>query len=415
MEISKELFAKSCKLIPGGVHSPVRSFKGLHQTPLFVHHAKGAYIYDEDKKSYIDFCMSFGPLILGHAHKKVSEDITHAISKGWSYGACEKYSLELASFIVDNISFIEQIRFMNSGTEAVMTAIRLSRGITGKDKIIKFDGCYHGHSDSLLIASGSGLVTDDRTASSAGIPDGVKNDTLVLELGNLELVKQVLEKYHKEVAAIIIEPIPANFGLLPQKADFLKGLRQLATEYNTLLIFDEVISGFRMGFGGMAQQLSITPDLVTYGKIIGGGMPVGAVAGLQKFMKHLAPQGDVYQAGTLSANPLAMVAGLSTLQELTADHYQTLEQNTQNIVGLFKDWLQNSPEAKSWSNYEVINKGSLFWIKSDGQGTKFADFYQLLLQKGIYLAPHAFEVGFCSLAHNEAVQEELKERLWKTN
>lgn len=416
---SNELFEKSKKLVPGGVHSPVRSFKGLHTTPRFINRGKGAKIWDEEGKDYIDFCMSFGPLILGHQDPVVKEAIIKALDNGWTFGACEKYSLELAEFIVNKICFIEQIRFVNSGTEAVMTAVRLARGITGRSKIIKFNGCYHGHLDAMLIKAGSGLA-GTAEASSKGVTEKQAGDTLICELGDLEEVKQVFERFPNEIAAIFIEPLPANNGLLIQDENYLKGLRELCTKYGALLVFDEVISGFRIAFGGMACKTGIHPDLVTYGKIIGGGMPVGAVAGPKKYMEYLAPVGPVYQAGTLSGNPVAMIAGLTSLKKLTPGAYEKLESNTKNVVKIFGDWMK----ANGFEDYQTIQYGSLFWPISThdkltnitqlpkNMNERFYKLFEIFLNKGIYLAPNAYEVGFGSLAHDEKIQEELKQRLW---
>lgn len=416
-----ELFDRSKQLVPGGVHSPVRSFKGLHTTPRFMAKAKGAKIWDVDGKDYIDFCMSFGPLILGHQDPDVRNALEAQLQKGWSYGACEPYSLELAEFLLERLPHVEQIRFVNSGTEAVMTAVRLARGASGRKKIVKFNGCYHGHLDALLIKAGSGLA-GTAEASSGGVPESIASDTLILELGDLEGVREVFKRYPEEIALIAVEPLPANNGLLPQTQEFLQGLRDIATEYGAFLLFDEVISGFRMAFGGMAQLTGIVPDMVCYGKIIGGGLPVGAVAASKKIMENLAPVGSVYQAGTLSANPLAMVGGLESLKKLTPSAYETLEKNTKNIVSLFEKWFREYDGGR-FSHLKMISRGSLFWIHpgelpsnasqiSPQLARDFKVLFEILLNKGIYLAPNAYEVGFVSLAHNEKTQEELKERLW---
>ena len=403
-----ELFTLSKKLVPGGVHSPVRSFKGLHCTPRFIKRAEGAFIYDVENKDYIDFCMSFGPLILGHRNPKVEKVLHEGLERGWSYGACEPYSLELAEFLLSKIPHIEQLRFVNSGTEAVMTALRLARGATGKNKIIKFNGCYHGHVDSMLIKAGSGLA-GTATASSAGVPEGVANDTLILELGDTEGLIKCFEDHKNQIAAIIVEPLPANNGLLIQTVEFLKFLREISTNNSALLIFDEVISGFRVGFTGMAGKTGINPDIVTYGKIIGGGLPVGALGASKKIMEHLSPVGNVYQAGTLSANPLAMVGGLATLKELTSETYEIIESQTKKIVELFTAWLKNYNKGQ-FEKFHVVQYSSLFWVTSNTP-EKFNDLYQVLLDKGIYLAPNAYEVGFVSLAHTDDVIQELKKRL----
>ena len=416
---SEQLFEKSLKYVPGGVHSPVRSFKGLHTTPRFIKSAKGAYITDEDNKTYVDFCMSFGPMILGHQDQEVKEAITRALDNGWTYGACEKYSLELAEFIVNKISFIEQIRFTSSGTEAVMTAVRLARGYTGKNKIVKFNGCYHGHLDAMLIKAGSGLA-GTAEASTKGVTAEMASNTLICELGDLNSVKEIFETHGNDIAAIFIEPLPANNGLLVQDLAFLQGLRDICTKYNSLLVFDEVISGFRIGFGGMGEETGIHPDIVTYGKIIGGGMPVGAIAAKREIMEFLAPLGPVYQAGTLSGNPVAMTAGLTTLKKLTPAAYATMETQTKKIAALFKEW----GSANGFSDYNVLTKGSLFWaVPSNEKFTNikhipsnlnesFHDLFKVFLNKGIYLAPNAWEVGFVSLAHDDKVIEDIKNKLW---
>lgn len=417
---SEQLFEKSLKYVPGGVHSPVRSFKGLHTTPRFMNRSYGPYIYDEEGNKYIDFCMSFGPLILGHRNEEVETKIKESLERGWTYGACEKYSLDLAEYIVENIPFIDQIRFVNSGTEAVMTALRLARGYTGKDKIIKFNGCYHGHSDSMLIKSGSGLA-GTAEASSNGVTSETAKDTLICELGDISKVKDIFNDHKNNIAGLIIEPLPANFGLLPQAKEFIQQLRELCTENNSLLIFDEVISGFRTSFTGMAGDLDIIPDMVTYGKIIGGGMPVGAVAAKRNIMEKLAPIGDVYQAGTLSANPVAMVAGLATLKQLTPEFYKKVNTYGKNIAGILNEWLQ----ANDYADYQVVDYKTLFWLVPTADQiisptqipanltTRFYTLFEKLLNKGIYLSPNAFEVGFVSSAHDENIQEQLKELLWK--
>lgn len=410
----ERLFELSKKMVPGGVHSPVRSFKGLKCTPRFFEKADGAYITDTEGTNYIDFCMSFGPLILGHCDRDVLDELKKGLTRGWSYGACEPYSLDLAALITESIPFIDQIRFVNSGTEAVMTALRIARGYTQKNKIIKFNGCYHGHTDSMLIKAGSGLAGTSET-SSKGVPPSVASDTLILELGDRAGVEACFRDHKGEIAAIIIEPLPANNGLLIQEESFLKFLREITTKNDSLLIFDEVISGFRIGFGGMAEKVGITPDIVTYGKIIGGGLPVGAVAAKEKIMQVLAPVGGVYQAGTLSANPLAMVGGLATLSKLTKENFARIDNFAQKIYALLGRWLQDY-EGGIFSNYELISYSSLFWLvpKNKNIGEKFPELFDTLLKKGIYLSPNAYEVGFISLAHNEKVIAELEKRLWGT-
>ena len=403
MSYSEKLFECSKKVVPGGVHSPVRSFSSLPQTPIFFKKGKGAKIYDMEGRDFIDFCMSFGPLILGHADSDVCKAITAQSEKGWSYGTCEPWSLDLATFMVEKISFIEQVRFVNSGTEAVMTALRLARGHTGRDKIVKFSGCYHGHTDSMLIRAGSG-VAEQAEASSAGIPNGISQDTLVLELGDRQGLEDAFNRYPEEIAAVIIEPLPANNGLLVQNKEFLQHLRIITQNYSSLLIFDEVISGFRLGFEGMAGSTKIIPDLITYGKIIGGGLPVGAIAGKRSIMELLSPLGNIYQAGTLSANPLAMVAGLATIKKLTPDFYKRLNYFSQAIVELLQERL-----SKHYSELKIIRKGSLFWFSLNSN--KFPSLFECLLSKGIYIAPSPHEVGFISSAHNEVILQDLERRL----
>jgi len=421
MNSTPTLFARSTAIVPGGVHSPVRSFKGLDMTPKFFTKGQGAYLYDTEGENYIDFCMSFGPLMLGHQDPQVKASLSKALERGWTFGTCEPYSLELAEYLVEKINFIEQIRFVNSGTEAVMTALRLARGATHRNKIIKFNGCYHGHTDAMLIKAGSGLAGTAQ-ASSAGIPEGIAKDTLILELGDKASVQQCFAHSGEDIAAIIIEPLPANNGLLKQDYEFLKFLRKITKENGALLIFDEVITGFRIGFGGVASKAGITPDLVTYGKIIGGGLPVGAIAGPKKLMQYLAPIGDVYQAGTLSANPLAMVAGLETLKQLTDETYAKIEQYSASLSEIFNKWFHEWNNGE-FNNYKIISESSLFWIVPTDTATNvneipktltedFRPLFATLLDKGIYLSPNAYEVGFVSLAHDETVLKDLTERLW---
>lgn len=409
----QELFNRSNKVTPGGVHSPVRAFKGLDQAPIFFKSGDAAYLKDQNEKTYIDLCSSFGPLILGHRDRDVQKSIEEIVDKAWSFGTPEAYSLELAEWIVGEIPWIDKIRFVNSGTEAVMTALRLAKGFTKKDKILKFDGCYHGHVDSMLVASGSGLAgTAD--ATSAGISKAVAEETLVAKLDDEKQVQEIFEREGKNIAAIIIEPLPANYGLLPQRKEFLRFLREISKEYGALLIFDEVISGFRVAIGGMAELTDITPDLVTYGKIIGGGFPVGAFAGSSKIMDLMAPAGPVYQAGTLSGNPICMVAGLRTLQKIKED--KIIEKVNSNC----KKFAQNINAAfeKESIPMQCIQEASLFFITGktsspirnidqlpSDHAEVFKSIYPKLLENGIYLAPAAYEVGFFSAAIDEKLRE----------
>ncbi len=419
---NSELFEKTKQVTPGGVHSPVRSFKGLDEDPRFIKEAHGTIITDEEGKEYIDYCMSFGPLILGHSHPQVKEKIIESVHRGWSFGACEKYSYDLAKFITDRLDFVDQIRFVNSGTEAVMTALRLCRGVTGKSKIIKFNGCYHGHVDSMLIKAGSGLAGTSE-ASSSGITPNCAADTLIIELNDIEQLKKCFADQN-DIAGVIIEPLPANNGLLPQELNYLKEVAALTKNNDALLIFDEVISGFRVAFGGMAEITGIIPDIVTYGKIIGGGMPVGAIGAKKNIMENLAPIGNVYQAGTLSANPVAMCAGLETLKIIAHEgFYECLEVQNNKNRDIFLKWFKEYNEGE-FQDYEMVNYQSLFWvvptsnkIQQIGEipGTLFERFNPLqkvLLAKGVYFSPNPYEVGFMSVAHDDKILGRLEEQLW---
>lgn len=405
MSRSAELYARAMRVTPGGVHSPVRSFQSVGGDPLFIRSARGATLRDVDDREYTDYCMAFGPLIFGHGDPDIMAAVQNALSRGWSYGTAEESSLALAELITANIPWVEQIRFVNSGTEAVMSALRLARGASGRARIIKFAGCYHGHADSMLIRAGSGLA-ENTVSDSAGITPGTAADTLVAELDDIASVEKLLNKFPDEVAAVIIEPLPANFGLLPQSDEFLRQLRALCTQHGAILIFDEVISGFRLTFGGYAERCGVEPDLVTYGKILGGGFPVGAYAGRTEFMQQIAPQGPVYQAGTLSANPVAMAAGLANLEKLLAsDTYTHLE----TLGTQLEKALEDNTEVG------LQRVGSLFWLcpaitsstlplrsaaqMPAGAASSFGKFFHHLLDAGIYLAPSGHEVGFLSTAH----------------
>jgi len=366
---------------------------------------------DVDGNTFVDYCMAFGPLIFGHADSDVKTAVSEALERGWSYGAAESVSLELAEIIVGNIAWIDSVRFVNSGTEAVMTAIRLARAATGRDKILKFDGCYHGHSDAMLIRAGSGLAGETRPAS-AGVPDSIRNDTLIAPLADIQAVESIFESQGGAIAAVIIEPVPANYGLLPQTSEFLHRLAELCRETRTLLIFDEVITGFRLSFGGFAEVSGIQPDIVIWGKIIGGGFPVGAVAAKQELMEQIAPAGPVYQAGTLSANPVAMTAGLTTLRKLLeSNYYEWLEALGHRLV----------TATMEITDLSVQRCGSIFWLiptrepnqaRSPNQipgdiETRYAGMFHHLLNAGIYLPPSPYEVGFLSTAHSESHIEDL--------
>jgi glutamate-1-semialdehyde 2,1-aminomutase len=403
---SKRLFEESSTLVPGGVNSPVRAFKSVGGTPLFFAKGKGAAVWDEDGNQFIDFCNSWGPLIHGHANEYVENKIIQTLKNGSSFGAPTRLESELAKLIKTNIPFIDKLRFVSSGTEAVMSALRLARGYTGKSKILKFEGCYHGHVDAMLVQAGSGLITLG-TSSSAGVPQAVAHDTLVLPLNNEELLKNTFELHSHEMAAVIIEPVPANNGLLLQDLSFLQTLRGLCWKYKVLLIFDEVISGFRVAFGGASELYGIQPDIVTYGKIIGGGLPVGAYGASNEIMASVSPEGPVYQAGTLSGNPVAMAAGIAQLELcLAPDFYRTLEAKTRGFV----ERVNAYATVKNY-DFELVSLASIFWLSFNGKKsiyradeispdmTSFNILHDYLLHHGVYLGPSGYEVGFISSAH----------------
>lgn len=410
--ISNKLFEESKNYFPGGVNSPVRAFKSVGGTPLFIKRGDGAYIWDEDGNKFIDFCCSWGPLILGHNDSFVFDSIVETLKNGSSFGAPTRKENELASFILERIPFIDKLRFVSSGTEAVMSAIRLARGYTGKNKIVKFDGCYHGHVDALLVNAGSGLATFG-TSSSAGIPEVFAQETLVLPLNDLKSLKSCFESYSGDIACVIIEPIPANNGLLLQDNSFLNGLRALCTEFNILLIFDEVISGFRVAFGGASELYGIYPDIVTYGKIIGGGLPVGAYGARKEIMQYVSPDGPVYQAGTLSGNPVAMAAGLAQLKQCSQEgFYREMATKTTDFV----DSVNKFCEANNYP-LELVSIGSIFWFSFNGKKrilsssqidsdmTYFNKLHRNLLNSGVYLGPSGYEVGFVSHSHSKEILE----------
>ena len=406
--ISNELFQESKNYFPGGVNSPVRAFKSVGGTPLFIKKGEGPYIWDEDGNKFIDFCCSWGPLILGHNHPEVFNSIVETLKNGSSFGAPTRKENELASFILERIPFIDKLRFVSSGTEAVMSAIRLARGYTGKNKIVKFDGCYHGHVDALLVNAGSGLATFG-TSSSAGVPEAFAQETLVLPLNDIEALKSCFESYGGDIACVIIEPIPANNGLLLQDNSFLNGLRALCNEFNILLIFDEVISGFRVAFGGASELYGIYPDIVTYGKIIGGGLSVGAYGARKEIMQCVSPDGPVYQAGTLSGNPVAMAAGLAQLKDCSKDNfYRELASKTTEFIEDINTFC-----AENSYPLELVSIGSIFWFSFNGKKrilsssqidpdmNSFNKLHHYLLNQGVYLGPSGYEVGFISSKHDK--------------
>jgi glutamate-1-semialdehyde 2,1-aminomutase len=407
--IHAALHARSLKVAPGGVHSPVRSFRNMGVGPLYFKAASGAYLEDVTGARYVDFCQSFGPLILGHRDPDVEKEVLEMVKTAWTFGAPEPYSLELAEWITARLPWVQKLRFVSSGTEAVMSTLRVARAATGREKVLKFEGCYHGHSDSLLVKAGSGLAGES-AASSAGISAAMAEQTLVVPLDDEAALEQVFEMHGPEIACVVIEPLPANYGLLPQRQEFLETVAALARAHGSLLFFDEVISGFRTGIGGMAGITGITPDLVTFGKIVGGGFPVGCYGGRADLMDLVAPVGPVYQAGTLSANPVGMRAGLATLQKCEKQEvWQELEERMQAFAAAITEGLEGT-------TFSLTHYGSLFWLHPRAAqgfrsvanlpqdlGARFAPLFRAALARGIYLPPNGYEVGFLSLAHTPEI------------
>jgi glutamate-1-semialdehyde 2,1-aminomutase len=416
---SEAWFERAKKVTPGGVNSPVRAFGSVGGTPLVIRSAAGAVVTDSDGRDYLDFVGSWGPLILGHAHPKIVAAVEAACRRGMSYGAPCQPEIELAEEVVAAYPAIEQVRFVSSGTEAVMSAVRLARGATGRDLVVKFSGCYHGHVDYLLVAAGSGLATFGQP-SSQGVPAELAALTRVLPLDDTAAAEKLFAAEGGRIAAVIIEPVPANNGLLLQRPEFLKTLRTLCTQHGALLIFDEVISGFRLAPGGAASHYGIKPDLATFGKVIGGGMPVGAFGGSRKLMQHLSPEGGVYQAGTLSGNPVAMTAGLTTLRVLQKeDGWKRLE-----ALGAYLEQRVTSVLEEAPLDATLVRLGSMFWIAwntreaprsaealAANAAQTYAGIFHSLLDQGIALAPSAFEIAFLSLAHTRRDIDRLAEGL----
>lgn len=409
MTDSTALFSRAQSFIPGGVNSPVRAFKGVGGTPVFIQKAQGAYIYDTDGKQYVDYVGSWGPMILGHNHPSILNAVLKAAENGLSFGAPTPSEIDLAELVCNIIPSIEMVRMVSSGTEATMTAIRLARGYTCRDKILKFEGCYHGHSDSLLVKAGSGALTLGQP-SSPGVPEDFAKYTLTAEYNNLDSVKALFEQYPDSISCVIIEPVAGNMNCVPPKSGFLQGIRELCDKYGALFIIDEVMTGFRVALAGAQSYYNVTPDLTTLGKVIGGGMPVGAVGGKKAIMEYLAPTGPVYQAGTLSGNPIAMAAGLACLNELkkTGNEQQLAIKTEKLCLGL------KSLAEKHHVPFVVNYVGGMFGIffteqqeitsyaevmKCDTE--KFKIFFHKMLEQGVYLAPSAFEAGFMSLAHTD--------------
>lgn len=410
MTQSDILFEQSRDRIPGGVNSPVRAYRSVGRNPVFIKKAKGSHIFDEDGNEYIDYVCSWGPGILGHAYPSVIETVKNACDDGLTFGAPTRKELEIAQLIYELMPSMEMSRMVSSGTEAVMSAIRVARGYTGKDYIIKFRGCYHGHSDGLLVKAGSGVLMQ-AVPDSAGVPKGYTQYTLIAEYNNEDSVKQLFEQYKDKIAAIVVEPVAANMGVVPPKDGFLQFLRDITKKNESLLIFDEVITGFRLSLGGAQQYYGVTPDLTTLGKIVGGGMPVGAYGGRKEIMECVAPVGNVYQAGTLSGNPIAMTAGLETLK-LLRDHpeiYQKIETSTKTLADTYRavlgDQVCVNQIGSLMSVFFTPEKVVDFGTAQTSDTKKYAQYFCFMLEHGINLAPSQFEAMFISAAHSE---EDLK-------
>jgi glutamate-1-semialdehyde 2,1-aminomutase len=416
---SQELYERACRVIPGGVNSPVRAFKAVGGTPLFIQRGSGQHLVDADGRTYLDLVGSWGALILGHSHPEVVSAIVEASRSGTTYGAPCVAEVELAERIVASYPGLEQVRFVSSGTEAVMSAIRVARAFTGRDLIVKFSGCYHGHADHLLVAAGSGLATFG-TPSSAGVPEAFTACTRVLPLDDDAAVEELFAREGARIAAVIIEPVPANHGLLLQRREFLQKLRDVTRRHGALLIFDEVISGFRLARGGVAERVGIVPDLATFGKVIGGGMPVGGFGGGRHIMQRLAPLGDTYQAGTLSGNPVAMASGITTLDILIRESgWERLEQIGAQVERSLSPVLAAAPFP-----IHFVRAGSLFWMsfhETEAPRTaasmsakaveRYGALFHAMLDRGVYLPPSAYEACFLSLAHTSADVEQLTRAL----
>ena len=417
MGLSEKLFDRAVKVIPGGVNSPVRAYGAIGIAPRFIDRADGCHIYDIDGKEYVDYIDSWGPMILGHNFPEVKESVLKACEKGLSFGCATAIEVEMAEFICDHIPHVDMVRMVNSGTEAVMSAVRVARGFTGKNKIIKFAGCYHGHSDAMLVSAGSGVMTSG-VPDSAGVPKGCTEDTMTAVYNDLDSVRALMEQADGQTAAVIVEAVGANMGVVPPKKGFLEGLRKLCDEYGALLIFDEVITGFRLAFGGAAEYFGVTPDLVTYGKIIGAGMPVGAYGGRREIMELVSPVGKVYQAGTLSGNPIAMAAGLTQLKYLYEHQeiYKDLEEKGKRLYGGMEKILaeKNLP----YHINHVSSLGSLFFTEQEvvdytsakSSDTKaFSEYFKGMLAQGIHMAPSQFEAMFLSVAHTDEIIDQTLE------
>lgn len=405
---SQSLYRESLKYMPGGVNSPVRAYKAVGGNPVFIQRGSGSKIYDVDGNEYVDYVCSWGPLILGHAHPEVVASLNEQISSGTSYGAPTELELEMARIITDAFPSIEIVRMVNSGTEATMSAIRLARGYTGRDKIVKFEGCYHGHGDSFLIKAGSGALTFG-VPTSPGVPEEIAKLTIIAPYNDLERLREIFAAEGEDIAGVIIEPVAGNMGVVPPKPGYLKGLRELTRKYDSLLIFDEVITGFRVAYGGVQELYGVSPDLTCLGKIIGGGLPVGAYGGKKEIMEKMAPTGPVYQAGTLSGNPLAMIAGITTLKTVqTQNVYQKLEEKSAKLASGLSEAAKKAGAKVSFnrvgsmlSTFFTEEKVVDYETASTSDVQKYAVFFQKMLEQGIYLAPSQFETTFVSFVHTD--------------
>jgi len=407
--LSAHLFQQAQQYIPGGVNSPVRAFKSVGGEPVFIDRASGAYIYDTDGKAYVDYVGSWGPMVLGHAHPEVIQAVVETAAKGLSFGAPTELEIQMAKKITELLPSIEKVRMVSSGTEATMSAIRLARGFTGRDTILKFEGCYHGHSDSLLVNAGSGALTFG-VPSSPGVPKTLAEQTLTLAYNDSEALETLFAQRGDELACVIVEPIPGNMGCILPKAGYLQTLRRLCSEHSCLLIFDEVMSGFRVALGGAQGLFDVKPDLTTLGKVIGGGMPVGAFGGRAEIMDHLAPDGPVYQAGTLSGNPVAMAAGLKTLDLVSEPgFFDALHRKTESFVQALSALAREAEIPLSYNQvggmfglfFNPRETVSSFADVTQGDVDRFNRFFHGMLDRGVYLAPSAYEAGFVSAAHDE--------------
>jgi glutamate-1-semialdehyde 2,1-aminomutase len=414
MNKSEQLFEQAQKIIPGGVNSPVRAFNGVGGTPCFIKRAQGAYIYDADDNAYIDYVGSWGPMILGHNHPAILEAVISTAKNGLSFGAPTEVEITMAEKVRELVPSMESLRMVSSGTEATMSAIRLARGYTGRDKILKFEGCYHGHADALLVKAGSGALTLG-VPNSPGIPEDFAKHTLTVSYNNIDEVKEIFTKYADEIACIIVEPVAGNMNCIPPVEGFLEGLRDICDQYSSVLIFDEVMTGFRVALGGAQAHYNIKPDLTTLGKVIGGGMPVGAFGGKQEIMDYIAPVGPVYQAGTLSGNPIAMAAGLASLTELAqGNKHQQLSSATEKLAMGLKAAAERNGISLS-VNYvgamfgffftEDKNTITTYEQATQSDGEMFKRFFHLMLDEGVYLAPSSYETGFLSTAHSDDIIE----------